>query len=101
MKKEIAKVYANKIEKKLNNNKSYSVTRNEEKVLERGIENNINQKIKSIFKSKNYIYKAKVEITLKDKTILKTIIGIKNNNLITIDNELISVSDIVDIKYVN
>lgn len=101
MKKEIEKNYANKIEKNLNNNKSYSVTRNEEKVLERGIENNINQKIKSIFKSKNYIYKAKVKIILKDKTILKTIIGIKNNNLITIDNELISVSDIVDIKYVN
>ena len=56
------------------------------------------QKINSIFTSSNYIYKADVEIKLKDKTINKRVIGKNKTHLITIDNELISISDILDIK---
>lgn len=59
---------------------------------------NINQKINEIFKSSNYIYKADVEITLKNGKVTKRIIGKNSNNLITMDNELIPISDIIDIK---
>ena len=58
---------------------------------------NIIQKINSIFNSSNYIYKANVIIKLKDKEIKKQIIGKTKTHLITKDNELISITDIVDI----
>lgn len=107
MKKEIPKVYANKIDKRLENNNTYSTTRNseeikiEEKNEKKIYTKNINQKISEIFKSNRYVYKANVEITLKDKVIIKNIIGKNNNNLITIDNELIPIPSIIDIKYVD
>lgn len=62
---------------------------------------NINNKIKDIFSSPNYVYKADVNMILKDGTTLKkTIIGRTNNSLITIDDELINVSNIVQIDFV-
>lgn len=60
---------------------------------------NVDQKINTIFNSANYVYKAKVEITLEDSKIIKNIIGRNNTNLITLDNELIPISKIIDIEY--
>lgn len=115
MKREIPKVYANKIDKEIKNNEKVVYTQNEDSIIEKTADNftteskvdklkrelngNINQKIKNIFNSKNYIYKADVVITLKDKKINKRIIGKNGNYLITYDNELIAISDIVDIEY--
>ena len=87
--KQIPKVFANKIDKKLENNTTYFKTSSED------------QKIKEIFASPRYVYKAEVEITFADKKIIKKIIGQSNGNLITLDNELIKISDILDIKFVN
>ena len=61
--------------------------------------NTVNQKINEIFTSPYYIYKAEVEITLEDGVIVKKIIGKNNQNLITMENELIPISSIKDIKY--
>lgn len=61
---------------------------------------NIYQKINDIFSSPNYIYKANVEIILKDKVITKRIIGRNKDFLITMDNDLIRINDILDIKTV-
>lgn len=101
MKKEKPRVFANKINKKLENNDTYAVTKNEENresnVKYTKENKNINQKINDIFKSTDYIYKADVEIVLKDKTISKRIIGKKSDSLITMDNELIPISEIRDI----
>lgn len=58
----------------------------------------IYQKINDIFSSPNYIYKANVEITLKDGIITKRIIGRNKEYLITMDNKLIKIGDIIDIK---
>lgn len=102
MKKETPRVFANKVDKTFNNNSTYAVTRNDERtaIKEKRIDNrNIRQKINDIFKSSNYIYKADVNIEINGRTIKKRIIGMKNNQLITMDNELISVSDITDIYY--
>ena len=52
-----------------------------------------------MFSSPRYVYKIDAEITLKDKKVTKKIIGKNNNNLITIDNELIPIQDIIDISY--
>lgn len=99
--KDLPKVFANKIDKKIENNKTYSISKNEEKVEERKfkIEKNINQKINEIFSSPKYVYKADVIITTNEGILEKRIIGKNRNNLITMDNELIDIGQIKDIKY--
>jgi len=103
MERKIPKVYANKIEKEVGNNtKIYygSSRENSEKKPEKKVNGlNVNQKINQIFGSSRYVYKADVVITLRDGKVSKKIIGRNNNSLITIDNELISISDIIDIEY--
>ena len=65
-------------------------------------EKNINRKIKDIFSSPNYVYKANVNIVLTNgETLKKTIIGRTNNSLITIDDELIDVSKISKIDFLD
>ena len=96
--KELPKVFHNKIDKKFDNNRSvfYSNNTYEE---DRSIDTRtVLQKINEIFSSPNYVYKANVEITLKDKKVTKRIIGRNKNYIITMDNDLIPISDIVDIR---
>ena len=96
--KELPKVFHNKIDKKINNNRNvfYSNNTYEE---DRSIDTRtVLQKINEIFSSPNYVYKANVEITLKDKKVTKRIIGRNKNYIITMDNDLIPISDIVDIR---
>ena len=102
--KDLPKVFHNKLEKQINNNEKvyYSSNRTSENNQNTNMsKKNINQIINSIFSSSDYIYKANVEIVLKDKKIIKRIIGRNKNYLITMDNELIKISDIVDIKKEN
>lgn len=91
-------MFKNNITKKIDNNEEiyYSYNNLERNVLKKG--ENVLQKINTIFSSNNYIYKADVEIVLKDKTINKRIIGRNKTHLITVDNDLIPISDILDIK---
>jgi len=106
MKKKLPSLFVNKIEKKLDNNDTvfYSVL-DYRKILEPTEEYNITgesvkDKIDGLFNSVNYVYKMNVIITLKDnKVINKDIIGQIDNNLITIDDEMINIDDISDIKY--
>ena len=96
--KELPKVFHNKIDKKFDNNRSvfYSNNTYEE---DRSVDTRtILQKINEIFSSPNYVYKANVEIALKDKKVTKRIIGRNKNYIITMDNDLIPISDIVDIR---
>ena len=97
MSKKIPRVYANKIDKKLNNNSTYYVS-NEEKSEVKFKTNDINKKINDIFNSTSYLYRANVVITLRSGDIVKKIIGKNKNQLITIDNELIPIDDILDIR---
>ena len=93
------KVFQNTINKKINNNEEYSISKNIEKHDKMDV--NINTKINNMFKSKNYIYKINAIITLKDKEVKKVIIGKNRSSLITIDNEIIPINDIIDINYTN
>ena len=107
MKKELPGLFANKIDKPLYNNKKVAVSKHEDREDKIEVkspivfEKNINQKIKEIFDSPKYVYKVDVLITMKDKKITKKIVGKNRNNLITIDNELISINDILDIEFAN
>lgn len=90
------KVFQNNDNKKFTNNNDVFYSKNNNDVSTK----NIYQKINDIFSSPNYIYKANVEISLKDKIISKRIIGRNKDFLITMDNELIRINDILDIKTV-
>lgn len=99
--KELPKLYTNTFDKKIDNSQEYTT------VTEKNIEETkptkyeINKKIDNIFKSNNYIYKIKTKLFLKNGERTETLIGKTNNNLITIDNELININDIRDIKKVD
>lgn len=95
--KDLPKVFHNKIDKKINNNRSVFYSNNS--IEEKEFDNRtVQQKINDIFSSPNYIYKANVEITLKDKKVTKRIIGRNKNYIITMDSDLIPISDIENIK---
>lgn len=95
--KDLPKVFHNRLDKKFNNNES--IYYSDRDVKDDTIDNRtVLQKINDIFASPNYVYKANVEITLKDKKINKRIIGRNANYLITMDNNLIPITDIIDIK---
>lgn len=103
MDKKLPKVFANKIDGKTGNNEDVYYSHDERKVntaqkptLKK--EKNMNQKLNEIFNSTSYIYKADVKITLKNGSINKRIVGRNSTHLITIDNELIPITDILDIE---
>ncbi len=113
MKKKLPGVYPGKVKKNSGNNKQifYSEKQEEKHTKENTIpkQNNITskytkniyQKINEILNSPNYIYKADVIITLKTGEIEKRIIGRNHTHLITIENELIPIIDILNIKLKN
>lgn len=113
MDKKLPKVFANKPNKEFNNNdrvfyskeeKSDDITRNSNiHELNQNSMNvkNIYQKINEIFNSERYVYKAEVEIKTNKRNIKTKVIGQNKTHLITIDNELIPITDIEDINYVN
>ena len=103
MEKKLPKVFANKIDKNLNNNETVYYNKNEERKIEEKESLSsiltVNQKINQIFSSTRYVYKADVIITTKNGKINKRIIGRNRNELITMDNEVINVNDIIDIEF--
>lgn len=98
--KDLPKIFHNKIDKKIDNNKTvyYSNSKDENRSIIKEDNRTIQRKINDIFSSPNYVYKANVEITLKDKKVTKRIIGRNKNYIITMDNTLIPINDIIDIK---
>ena len=92
MNKKLPKVFQNKIDKNIFNNANYFKGTN----LKRNI--NLEEKINEIFNSKDYMYKTRLLITLKNGEVEKTVIAKNKENLITIDNEFIKIKDIYDIK---
>lgn len=94
--KDLPKVFQNKIDKNIKNNKEVFYGSSKEQIIDNS--KTITQKINEIFSSPNYVYKANVEITLKDKKITKRIIGRNKDNIITMDNLIIPIKDILDIK---
>lgn len=105
MDKKLPSIFANKIDKPLSNNErvAYGAKEKKSETEERSSTSNKNvtQKISEIFSSPRYVYKADVKIVTKNGTFTKKIIGQNNTHLITIDNELFPISDIVDIAFID
>ncbi len=59
---------------------------------------NVNDKINRLFQSNKFIYKIKTIIKTRTNEFETIIIGKTNNKLITFDNELIDIKDIIDIN---
>lgn len=96
------KVFVNFIDKSIKNNKDvYHFTKEEDIVMiDESV--NIRSKLNDIFNSDSFVYKSRVEIYLKNGSILnEEVIAIKDNNLITLSNKLINIDDIINIKKAN
>ena len=89
------RVYANPINKKIDNVQDLFRSDKDSRSINPV---DVNKKINEIFASRNHVYKSKVKITLKDKVIEKEIVGKTNINLLTLDGDLIRITDILDIE---
>lgn len=100
MTKKLPNLYINKITKPINNNKTFYYTAHKEKEIIKDNPINLRDKIGKLFNSPNFVYKINVNITLKDEKIInKDIVGEVNGKLITLDEELIEIDNIIDIEY--
>ncbi len=105
MNKKLPNVFANKNTGVISNNKEvyYSKEDNLRKSLETETDRSIKsiiirKKINDLFNSENFVYKVNVIITTVDGDKECTLIAKSNDSLLTINNESISISDIVDIR---
>lgn len=89
------RVYANPINKKIDNVQDLFRSDKDSRSINPV---DVNKKINEIFASRNHVYKSKVKITLKDGVVEKEIVGKTNINLLTLDGDLIRITDIVDIE---
>ena len=96
--KKLPKVYKNKITKKINNNKTVCYLK-EEKELFNPIEiPTIKDKIEKVFSGYGYAYNIPVTIKTSNQTYETSLIAKTSNNIITLDNNIIPISDIIDFK---
>ena len=103
MNKKLPNVFANKNTGVVNNNKE--IFYSGKKSLEGEINNSIKtiiirKKINDLFNSENFVYKVNVVITTLDGDKECTLIAKSNDSLLTMDNESINISDIIDIRKV-
>lgn len=116
MEKKLPKVFVNNPNKEFNNNdkifcsidkssdniyQNDRESRNSESTKMLNSQKNIYQKISDIFNSEKYVYKAEVGIKTSKGVKATHIIGQNRTHLITIDNELIPITEIEDIYYTN
>ena len=92
------KVFINSINKDIKNNMNvFHFVKDDIEMIDVSVD--VKNKIKNIYDSTSFVYKSRVNILLKNSIkIVKDIIAIKDNNLITLDGEKINIDDIKDIK---
>ena len=103
MNKKLPNIFVNKNTGIVKNNEEFYYGKdninNETKIIDNNMKDIlIRKKIDDIFNSSSFIYKAKVIITTQDNDKEYTLIGRDKNKLLTIDNETILISDVLDIK---
>ena len=96
---EKTKMYRCEVNKKFNNNQSIysSYNYNDDNTFKLQDLNDIRKKINNLFESPNFIYRTKVNLVINNQILSKKVIGLYNNNLVTIDNEQIPINLIQDI----
>lgn len=103
MNKKLPNIFVNKNTGIVKNNEEFYYGKdninNETKIIDNNMKDIlIRKKIDDIFNSSSFIYKARVIITTKDNDKEYTLIGRDKNKLLTIYNETILISDVLDIK---
>ena len=96
---EKTKMYRCEVNKKFNNNQSIysSYNYHDDNTFKLQDLNDIRKKINNLFESPNFIYRTKVNLVINNQILSKKVIGLYNNNLVTIDNEQIPINLIQDI----
>ena len=98
----LQKVFINKIDKSIKNNKESYYYKGDEPIIIDDADINVKETINEIFNSDSFVYKVKVDIKFKNgKSKVYEIVAMKNNELISIDGDKIKVDDIVNIKKAN
>ena len=94
-----AKMYQNRVNKVFHNNKEIYMTSDNDDNNYNIIftSNELRKKINDIINSSSFIYSKLVHIVINGKVVLKKIVGIHGDNLVTINNEYIPLSNIEDI----
>ena len=103
MNNKIPKIYVNKIDKNIDNNKKiyYSIYDKEEPITAEVIEPiQMQNYINDLFKSRDFVYKKKFLIKTKDFEKEYIIISKSIDYLLTINGEKIYIKDIIDIKII-
>lgn len=103
--KKLPKIYHSEIKSKKNNLSMYDSLKNndlkEEKTnnLKIDLSNlSVKEKLQKLMNQNNYIFNTKVVLVFQDKEINTSIAGIYNNHIITMDNKIISIDKLIDIK---
>ncbi len=105
--KKLPKVFQNDFSKPINNNKKVCYLRNEDIKEEREVvqiekkeledESTINEVLEEIFSGIGYSYNIPLEIITKNRAYNTSLIAKTKYNLITLDNEIIPISEITNI----
>ncbi len=95
--KNLPKVSAFAIDKKINNYQEAFYGKSEERHAYKG---NIVNKINEIFASSSHVFKSRAKITLKDDIVERTIIGKTGTYLLTLSGDKIPINEIMDIEKV-
>ena len=90
--KELPKIYQNKINKKINNNKKTCYLKDIDNIP------TIMDKIDSLFDGYGHSYNIPVTIKTSNKVINTGIVSKTSDSILTIDNELIPINNIIDFK---
>ena len=84
------------MKERIKNNKDIFISSKSE---DRGTTINKNE-INKIFNSKTHVYKTKVKIKTTSSEREVEVVGINNDNLLTLDGKSINMNDIIEIKKV-
>lgn len=95
--KKLPKIYKNEINKNITNNKNYCYLQNEK----RNTTSSLEEKINDIFSGIGYSYNIPVTIKTKDKVYNTSLVSKTKNNLVTLDNEIIKIDDIISLEINN
>lgn len=95
--KKLPEIYKNNINKNINNNKKMCILKNvNEEIKEKTV--NIEEILSKIFNGIGYSYNIPILIETKNKKYETSLITKTKNNVVTIDNDIIPINEIVNIK---
>ena len=105
--KKLPNIYKNPIDKKIRTNKTVFDSLKDETVLD-NLEINekstnynnlsVREKIQELINQNNYIFNTKVSLIIGNTEKVCKIAGVVNNHIITMDNEIIKIDTVKDIK---